>query len=70
MISLNGYVLTLKDLYEKNSDKKELAEFAQKMLAVETALHTLGESFTDDLSNIQTKVAEYSKAVADISYAS
>lgn len=67
LISLNGYVLTLKDLYEKNSDKKELAEFAQKMLAVETALHTLGESFTDDLSNIQTKVAEYSKAVADIS---
>ena len=67
LITLNGYVLTLKDLYERNNNPKELGLYAEKMLAVETSLHALGESFNDDLMGVQSKLAEYSRAVADIS---
>ena len=68
LISLNNYVLALKTLCERNSDNKNIAEYAEKMLAVETALHTLGESFGEDLTSLQSRIAEYSKAVADISF--
>ena len=66
LISLNGYVLSLKDLCEKISEKSDTADFTQKVLDVENSIHALSESFGEDLLTIQNKVTEYTKAVADI----
>jgi len=64
---LNNFVQSLKDIHEKNDNMTFAAEHAEKLIAVENTLNSIREKFGEDLSVLQNKVADYSKAVADIS---
>lgn len=63
---LNNCVLALKDLCENDDNGASLLEQAEKLQAVEKSLNVIGEKFNENFECLQNKVADYSKAVADI----
>lgn len=64
---LNAFILELKDLCEKDDVQNSLLEQVEKLQTVDKSLSAIGEKFSESFECLHDKVADYSKAVADIS---
>lgn len=63
---LNTCVLSLKDLCEGDDNRNVLLKQAETLQSVEGSLNVISEKFNENFEQLQDKVADYSKAVADI----
>ena len=70
MNSLENYIAVLKECNSKDDEKtydEDFEKLAEKLLAVETALHEAGEDFGDNLMMVQNKIADYAQSVDYVS---
>ena len=61
--SLENYISAIKECSSNNNTSEEIEKLAEKMLAIETALHDSGDLFSDNLMMVQNKVVDYEKSV-------
>ena len=61
--SLENYISAIKECSSNSNTSEEIEKLAEKMLAIETALHDSGDLFSDNLMMVQNKVADYEKSV-------
>ena len=61
--SLENYISAIKECSANGNTSEEIEKLAEKMLAIETALHDSGDLFSDNLMMVQNKVADYEKSV-------
>ncbi len=61
--SLENYISAIKECSSNGNTSEEIEKLAEKMLAIETALHDSGDLFSDNLMMVQNKVADYEKSV-------
>ena len=67
---LNGikdYFDTIKNQNDNEVNREYYEKLAEKMLAVETALHDAGDNYSDDLMMLQNKISDYIKSIDTIS---
>ena len=61
--SLENYISAIKECISNGNTSEEIEKLAEKMLAIETALHDTGDLFSDNLMMVQNKVVDYEKSV-------
>lgn len=67
---LNGikdYLDSIKNQSDNEVNRDDYEKLAEKMLAVETALHDAGDNYSDDLMMLQNKISDYIKSIETIS---
>ena len=67
---LNGikdYLDSIKNQSDNEVNRDDYEKLAEKMLAVETALHDAGDNYSDNLMMLQNKISDYMKSIDNIS---
>ena len=61
--SLENYISAIKECIQNENTSEDTEKLAEKMLAIETALHDAGDQFSDNLMMVQNKIIDYEKSV-------
>ena len=65
--SLKDYIQTLNNARNESKNALLFEKLAEKMLAIETAIHEAGDNFADNIMMVQNKIADYAESLDNVS---